>query len=91
MKGSVTWELAIYLNLSQEVIFNIKSKQSEKVNCFGFFAVALPQLVCSLMLTKTLFFLNDDQYWSNSFPLKQDFSLKKKKTKLNYYIILGFM
>lgn len=62
MKASVTWELAIYLNLSQEVIFNIKSKQSEKVNCFGFFAVALPQLVCSLMLTKTLFFLNDDQY-----------------------------
>lgn len=61
MKGSVTWELAIYLNLSQEFIFNIKSKQSEKVNCFGFFAVALPQLVCSLMLTKTLF-LNDDQY-----------------------------
>lgn len=78
MKGSVTWELAIYLNLSQEFIFNIKSKQSEKVNCFGFFAVALPQLVCSLMLTKTLF-LNDDQYWSNYFPLKQDFSFKKKK------------
>lgn len=88
MKGSVTWELAIYLNLSQEFIFNIKPKQSEKVNCFGFFAVALPQLVCSLMLTKTLF-LNDDQYWSNYFPLKLDFSLKK--TKLNYYIILGFM
>lgn len=48
-------------NLSQEFIFNIKSKQSEKVNCFGFFAVPFPQLVCSLMLTKALF-LNDDQY-----------------------------